>query len=223
MSLLPNKKKRKGENGNAIGSSTNSDGDIDIFSDVADYSPLSLRDMQGRIHQLCHALPTTVPPLDPQDHDAIVAWAFAMQAVIIEFNLLLSCISAATYKWGSDRSGAADQNLNVLSAELGNAQDQINAAVSPRLSNVLAPVVDLVIDKVVVTKEGNEEVKQNYFTQKTVDPAYVKLCDDILCRNAGLLRQVVLANFHKIHTCIGDYLKVTMKDSHHDDTRGFSY
>jgi hypothetical protein len=219
-----NKKKRKADNnGSAIKkhSDNNSSTSSTLFSDVADYSPLSLQDMQVRILELCHALPTTLPVRE--HHDSIVAWASAMQAVIIECNLLLSCIAAATYKWGSERSGAADQNLNVLSAELGNAQDQINAAVQPRLTNVLAPSVDLVVDKVVTTVgEDGKEIKQNYYIHEPVDPAYMTLCDDVLCRNARLLRQVVLANFQKIHTCIGDYLKVTMKDSQHD-SRGFSY
>ena len=212
----------KNNNNNSSSSTTTTTSSTALFSDIADYSPLSLQDVQVRILELCHELPTYLP--NRYEPDSIVTWALAMHGVIIECNLLLSCIAAATYKWGSERSGAADQNLNVLSVELGNAQDQINSAVSPRLTNVLAPSVDLVVDKVITTigEDGNE-IKQHYYIHEPVDPTYKTLCDDVLCNNARLLRQVVLANFQKIHTCIGDYLKVTMKDSHHDSRSCFSY
>lgn len=189
-----------------------------------DYDALSLQDIQTRIGQLCCRVPR-VPEegLDEKNNEAVRDWATQLQAVIEEFNLLLCCVSAATYKWGSERSGAADQNLSVLSAELSNAQDQISSSVTPRLTNLLAPVVDLVIDKTITTKnDKGEEIKQNIFTRKQVDPDFLRLCATILCRNAKLLRQVVLANFHKIHKCIGDYLQAHKKDTQHD-SRGFAY
>jgi len=173
---------------------------------------------------LCRKVPT-VPDggIDPADDGAVNAWAGRMQAVIEEFNLLLCCVSAATYKWGSERSGAADQNLGVLSGELGNAQEQISNSVSTRLTNVLAPVVDLVIERTVTTKDDKtgEEIKVNHFVREKVDPSFLRLCNDILCRNAPMLRQVVLANFHKINKVIGDYSKATKKDCQND--RGFAY
>lgn len=136
-----------------------------------------------------------------------------MQTIIEEFNLLLCCVSSATYKWGTDRSGAADQNLALLSNELGNAQDQISTSVSPRLSNVLAPVVDLVTKESITTKDENGvERKVNYFGQEENDPMFIQLCTDILCRNAVMLRHVLLTNFHKVRKCIDDYLKATKKD-----------
>ena len=120
-------------------------------------------------------------------------WAAQLQAVLEEYNLLVCCVATATYKWGTDRSGAADQNLNLLNAELASSQDSISSTVTPRLTNVLAPVVDLVIDKTVTTtttahgtsssndkndnnkndnkddegqQQHHEEIKQNYFTRK---------------------------------------------------------
>lgn len=187
------------------------------------YELLSLGDIQQRVNQLCHRVPK-VPSagLDPNDEAAIRDWASILQTVIEEFNLLVCCISSATYKWGSERSGAADQHLSVLSAELGSSQEQITAMVTPRLTNVLAPVVDLVVDKVITTKEGEVETKQNVYTREPVDPEFMILCRRILSRNANLLRQVCLANFHKIHRCVGDYLLAQSKDSQ-SDARGFSY
>mmetsp|Transcript_8849 Transcript_8849/g.14723 ORF Transcript_8849/g.14723 Transcript_8849/m.14723 type:complete len:217 (-) Transcript_8849:140-790(-) len=187
------------------------------------YESLSLEDIQHRVNQLCHRIPK-VPPtgLDPDDEDSILDWASELQTVVEEFNLLVCCISPATYKWGSERSGAADQHLGVLSAELGSCQEQISSTVTPRLTNILAPAVDLVVDKIVVTMEGEIETKQNVYTSKQIDPEFAILCRRILSRNAKLIRQVCLANFHKMHRCIGDYLQAQMKDSQHD-SRGFSY
>lgn len=156
------------------------------------------------------------------DEDSIRDWAAQLQAVLEEFNLLVCCIATATYKWGTDRSGAADQNLSLLSGELGASQEQIASAVTPRLTNVLAPVVDLVIDKTVKTTDSQgREVKENHFTRKLVDPDFVELCHAILVRNAPLLRQVVLSNFHKVMKVLNDYLKAQQNDTQH--SRGFTY
>jgi hypothetical protein len=204
------------------------------------YSPVTLAEIRSRIV----ALMDRVPPVEgdvlarEQSHE----WAAALQAVIEEFNLLLSLVSAATYKWGTDRSGAADQNLGLLSGELMASQDQISSTVTPRLTNILAPVVDLVIDRteIIITSSSspkgdddkgddddtsnnnNKTVKQNYFAQKQVDPEFLNLCRTILGRNAKLIRQVCLANFSKVAQCIGDFLHAQEKDSQHD-SRGFSY
>eukprot|EP00568_Trieres_chinensis_P013695 CAMPEP_0183292962 /NCGR_PEP_ID=MMETSP0160_2-20130417/1837_1 /TAXON_ID=2839 ORGANISM="Odontella Sinensis, Strain Grunow 1884" /NCGR_SAMPLE_ID=MMETSP0160_2 /ASSEMBLY_ACC=CAM_ASM_000250 /LENGTH=245 /DNA_ID=CAMNT_0025454007 /DNA_START=59 /DNA_END=796 /DNA_ORIENTATION=- len=188
------------------------------------YVPLTLSEIKSEVYELRAKVPR-IPEggLNPDDEDSVRCWAKRMQAVIEEFNLLLSCVSSATYKWGSDRSGAADQNLTVLSGELGNAQEQIASSVNHRLSNVLAPVVDLVIKKTVTTKneETGEEVKVNHFIQERVDPDFLRLGVESLCRNAPMLRRVVLANFHKVDSVIIDYTKATKKDSSHD--RGMAY
>jgi hypothetical protein len=141
-----------------------------------------------------------------------------MQAVVEEFNLLLCCVATATYKWGTDRSGAADQNLSMLSSELGNAQEQISSAVTPRLSNVLAPVVDLVEKKAVksTNKETGEETTIKEYSREIVDVAFLQMCSEILCRNAKMLIHVVLTNFSKIDKVILDYQKATQKDCQHD-------
>ena len=57
---------------------------------------------------------------------------------------------------------------------------------------------------------------------RKVDLDFLKLCDEILARNAGMLRTVVLANFLKVEKSIGDYVKACEKDRSHD-SRGFSY
>lgn len=204
---------RKSKNGSSVNGN-----DSSAQEDSSNYEALSLADIRARIAQLRTRVPL-VPPegLDASNETEIKDWATQLQAVVEEFNLLLCCISAATYKWGSERSGAADQNLSVLSGELANSQDQISSTITPRLTNVLAPVVDLVVDKTIITKnEKGQEVKQNYFSRQEVDPAFLVLCRSILRRNAALMRQVVLANFHKIDKCIGDYLAATQKDSQHD-------
>lgn len=190
------------------------------------YDTYSLEDIRSKIQSLCSRVPE-IPENkfavsdDEKDLDekAIKDWAAQLQAVLEEFNLLVCCIATATYKWGTDRSGASDQNLSLLSGELGSSQEQIASAVTPRLTNVLAPVVDLVIEKVVKTKDANgNETKENHFTRKLVDPDFVALCNEILVRNAPLLRHVVLSNFSKLLQVLNDYLKAQKNDTQH--TRG---
>jgi len=191
---------------------------------IENFTPLTLLDIYTKVSILASRVPN-VPAngLDSNNIDSVKKWATQMQSVIEEFNLLLCCVSAATYKWGSDRSGAADQNLTVLSNELGNAQEQISSSVTPRLTNILAPVVEIVIKKVVSKKnELGDDIRENEFMREDVDPAFLSLCVCIICRNATMLRQVVLTNFHKIQDCINDYLKATKKDN--ESERGsFAY
>jgi hypothetical protein len=227
-------KKRKASKGNDDSSdaqkskSDNGDGD---------FSMLTLEDIQAKMEDLCDR----VPPIPEGnfgvtketngntslkstiDESLTKEWAAQLQAILEEFNLYMCCVATATYKWGTDRSGAADQNLNLLSGEMVASQDQISSTVTPRLTNVLAPVVDLVVEKTVTTKKGGDglEVKENHFARKLVDPDFLSLCHRILARNAPMLRQVVLSNFHKIITALKDYLNAQKNETQH--SRGFTY
>lgn len=214
-------KKRKAD------SSSKKSNNADASTSIEGFSPLSLDDICTKIQNLA----TKVPAI-PDDtfgltkgelHEALIKeWAATLQTILEEFNLVICCVATACYKWGTDRSGAADQHLSLLSGELGSSQEQIVATVTPRLTNVLAPVVDLVIEKVVTTKNGlGHEVKENKFIQKFVDPDFVELCHRILARNAHMLRQVVLSNFQKILKALNDYLKAQKNDTQH--SRGFTY
>mmetsp|Transcript_11718 Transcript_11718/g.16743 ORF Transcript_11718/g.16743 Transcript_11718/m.16743 type:complete len:252 (+) Transcript_11718:68-823(+) len=204
------------------------------------YEPLSLKDIQIRVLKLCERVPR-VPErgIDPDNLEEIEVFATKLQICIEDFNLLVVCVSTATYQWGGERSGAADQNLTLLSGEISNSQEHLANTVTPRLANVLAPVVNLVTEKTVVVKENNgesdtntngngngngnsssssgeREIRENIFKREKEDPYFWKLTRQILARNAPMLRQVVLASFHKTVTCIGDYLQAQSKDSQHD-------
>ena len=115
-----------------------------------------------------------------------------------------------------------------------------NTRVSPRLRNVLTPVVDLVVEKTITSKakrpkrpengdekmcDGEEfemvEVKTNVFTHHLEDPDFVHLCYEILARNAPMLRVVVLSNLQKMIKCIKDYLAAHTNDTRHH--REFAY
>ena len=211
-----NNRKRKANNdtgGSSLKSSKVKD-DNTLGNGFEDYS---LEDIRSKIRSLAERVPQ-IPSEKFSEHDfdeeLVKEWAGQLQSVLEEFNLLVCCVATATYKWGTDRSGAADQNLNLLSGELASSQEQIASTVTPRLTNVLAPVVDLVIEKVVTTKndQGNE-VKENQFARKLVDPDFVKLCHGILARNAVLLRQVVLSNFQKLLKVLKDYINAQKNDS----------
>ena len=213
------------------------------------YQPVSLQDIHDRIVELCRRVPpvpvsgfalledegkaqpkdtartATIPVAQtpcPYDKAQIRAWAAALQTVLEEFHLIVALVSAATYRWGTDRSGAADQNLGLLSNELARSQEQILGRVSPRINDVLAPVVSLLTDKTVTTKTDTAEIKQNYFIQVHEDPDYVHLCYAAAARNAVTMRQVVLANFDKLLQSLQDYLQAQTNDSQHD-ARGFVY
>jgi hypothetical protein len=205
-------KKRKADNNN---NANNNDGCKKPKPTTGGYQLLTLGEIRDAILALMERVPSSDENLE---HDTqIYTWAATLQAVIEEFNLLACCISAATYKWGSDRSGAADQSLSLLSGELQASQEQISTSVTPRLSNILAPVVDLVVDKSISTtnNENHLKTKQHVYTQKVVDPSFSQLCFTILKRNAKMIRQVVLANFFKVATCIGDYLQAQEKEHAH--------
>ena len=216
------RRSKKQKNGNGNG---NSDSQNDIqqatanTEEIKSFQPLTLSEIKSSIENLSTRIPI-VPSsgLDPDNHDQVREWALSMQAIIEEFNLLLTCISTATYKWGSDRTGAADQNLALLSNELANSQEQISASVTQRLTNVLAPVVELVTKETIVKKVKDEKTGEeyerriNHFTREDNDPNFIHLCNLILCRNAVMLRHVVLTNFHKVGKCIQDYLTATQKD-----------
>ena len=65
------------------------------------------------------ALMDRVPQVEKNDAGVLASekcheWAAQLQAVIEIFNLFLSLVSAATYKWGTDRSGAAQSKLGTL-------------------------------------------------------------------------------------------------------------
>lgn len=118
-----------------------------------------------KFNKLPKDLPKTIPDYDVRRTAAenvemyapIKAFAAKLQVAIEEYNLLLSLVSAATYKWGVDRSGASQQNLSVMSAELQTAQEVISNVVSARLSNVLCPAVDILIGEVEIVREGKSD------------------------------------------------------------------
>ena len=226
--------------------------------DDADFTALTLQDIHDRIKDISKQIPTIpeggfyaegsspnetsgVIGQPPQNLKKILlkSWACQMQCALEELGLVLCCVSTATYRWGTDRSGAADQNLNLLNEELNSTQEQISAKVSPRLRNVLTPVVDLVVAKTIATKakrpkssengdnkagEGEDEIvetKTNVFTHHLEDPDFVHLCYEILARNAPMLRVVVMSNLQKMLRCITDYLAAHTNDAQHH--REFAY
>jgi hypothetical protein len=175
-----------------------------------------------------------VVPLPAQpcgfDKVAIRAWAVAMTHVIEEMSYLLPNISIATYQWGTNRSGAADQNLQLLLTEIARSQDQINNKVAPRLNDVLCPVVTLLTDRTVTTKSmtgrsledgGEIETKQNYFRHAYEDCEYVELCYNSVGRNAIYMRHLLLANLDKMISALNDYETADGKDK--DSSRDFVY
>jgi hypothetical protein len=195
------------------------------YPKIINYHPLTLVDIRNRIIDLYPRVPTIPEEGLSEDGTAVFDWASKTQIVIEEFNLLLSCVSPVTYKWASDRSGAADQNLCVLSGELSNIQEQISTCLSQRLSNVLEPVVSLVIKSTTihVDQESGVKTRTNEFAREVVDPVYLKMNCNFVRRNAIMLRQVILANFHKAAACIKDYMDASQNDNQIDHQRSFAY
>ena len=193
--------------------------------------PIQQRDDNGDNNNNTSFLPKAQKDIvSPHDKERVRSWARTLQTVLEEYNLLLSLVSPSTYAWGTDRSGAAEQNLNILSQELIRSHEQLLARVAPRLNDVLAPVQTLVTAKTVTTKQTNpvtgleEETKQNFFVNAAEDPDYVELCFSSTANNAVLLRQVVLSNLEKTCAAIKDYLTASAKDSQQDQaSRSFAY
>lgn len=253
----PSTKKTKKEKKKLSADTKNSESNS---KEKTDFSILKLAEIRAQIESLCKRVPVIpegnfiVSNDDNGNSDqngkidngepiideiATRNWAAQLQIILEEFNLYICCVGTATYKWGTERSGASDQNLTLLLSEMSSSQEQISTAVTPRLTNLLAPVVDLVIEKTVTYKRERTintsdetctdkdpkptmtEVKENHFTRKLVDPAFLSLCHRILARNAPLLRRVVLSNFHKILSAMKDFLKAQENDQQH--SRSFTY
>lgn len=142
------------------------------------FQPISLSQIQLRIKVLLDKLPSSsVLPEIPPDYNIIdshqsnkhnsqqhqyyyppiKSFASSLQIIIEEYNLLLSLVSAATYQWGVDRSGASQQNLSVMNSELQQCQEVIASVVSGRLSNVLCPAVDVMIGRVEIVKKSDDD------------------------------------------------------------------
>lgn len=196
--------------------------------------PLTLVQIKDRVHKLVSRIPP-ISEVAENDIKSQQAWAIKLHAILEEFNLCLSSVSPCTYRWSSERSGAADHNLAHLSAELSNAQDQLSSVISNKLSNVLCPVVDLVTaeTKIVTTKsfkskknnsvdgtaengehDGEEEIKiqTNTLKREIVDPGFHQLCGNSLFRNAEMITRVLRANLEKAVKVIGDYIKDRNKE-----------
>ena len=155
--MTPSAKKRKaGEADGAAVRNGKKAAKTETELDSEDFTPLSLDDIRLKVKSLCGRVPKI--PEDQFgangstiDETNVKEWAAQLQAVLEEFNLLVCCVATAAYKWGTDRSGAADQNLSLLSGELGSSQEQIASTVTPRLTNVLAPVGKLSCSNKVIT------------------------------------------------------------------------
>jgi hypothetical protein len=155
------------------------------------------------------------------DKTALKQWAIEMQHCIEQVGYVLPNVPVATYQWGTHRSGAADQNVQLLCSELARSQDQIQQKVSPRLNDVVCPVVTILTNKTITTKHENTETKQNYFIHTYEDADYVELCYISLGRNAKHLRHLLIANVDKMLSALHDYVSADSKDK--DSVRDFVY
>lgn len=203
------------------------------------FTPWTLQDIHDKLLQLITKVPsvpdfTEEKEAPPNDNDETLIHASlacdyskpkvrhfcqSLQTILEEYHLLIAAVSAATYQWGTDRSGAADQNLNVLSAELVRSQENINNRVSNRLNEVLYPVSTILTRRTVTTHHddnqtngnngggGGGEVKTNHFVKVYEDVDYVNLCYNVVGRNADNLRHLLIANIDKCTRAIHDYLK----------------
>jgi len=131
----PVSKKRKIATKSSSSTSTSSDSSAKKSTnqnlDQNGFKTLSLSDLKKSAEAIHERVPPESMPDDTTE--SVRAWARQMQAVLEEFNLLIACVSPSTYKWGTDRSGAADQNLSLLFSEINSAQDQISSSVTTRI------------------------------------------------------------------------------------------
>ena len=220
----------------------------------ANFTPCTLPDILNRLHSLMDALPKEIPAVPDElsgdngdttaQHAIIKSFASSLQIVIEQYNLLLSLVSSATYKWGVDRSGASQQNLSVMASELAQCQEMISGTVSGRLSNVLCPAVDVLVGEVEIVRDNNvintgddesggrkkrrlnttsdsklnqtNERRINHYIRAQVDPAYVHLSHVILARNGEMIRHTVATSIYTAQKVIRDYLNAMKKDEGHN-------
>ena len=108
-----NKKRKAEDTPETASKKSNKSDELEIDS----FEPLTLEGIRDKIRDLSERVPAvpedTFGLNDVLQESVIREWAATLQAVLEEFNLLVCCVSTATYKWGTDRSGAADQNLSL--------------------------------------------------------------------------------------------------------------
>jgi len=184
----PNKRKKRDNETNGANKKLQ-----ELASKIPKNSPnsgfqlLSLDDISEKVLGLIDLIPRLPEGGFPDDkHETVKPFAHQLQSTLEQFNLLCICMTPATYTWSSNRSGAMDQNLSVLSSEISSVQDQISSSVSNKISNVLAPVVDLVISHTEVEKSEvdgenkSKEIRTNKFSRELVDPEFLKLASKVL-------------------------------------------
>lgn len=153
---------------------------------LSSFQPLTLEDIRSRIQSLCERIPaipngqfkslalrqgtTTTTTNDDEEvvNDEILVKSFAtqLQIVLEEFELLACCINMATYQWGTERSGASDQNLSLLKGEWSSTQQQIASMVTPSLVYFLHPDLDLVVEKTTTTTTTTTSSSDTNTTQQ---------------------------------------------------------
>ncbi|KAL3794381.1 hypothetical protein HJC23_012918 [Cyclotella cryptica] len=135
------------------------------------FQPCTLPEIQARLKALMEQMPKEIPPIPTEEFEVndeatsknteiraqIKSFASQLQQTIENYNLLLSLVSSATYKWGVDRSGASQQNLSVMVSELQQCQEMISSSVSGRLSNVLCPAVDVLVGEVEIVRGDGDD------------------------------------------------------------------
>ena len=190
------------------------------------FTPMTLYEIKSAIIDLSSEIPSkeSCSSLDPNNKAIVYEWAMSMRITIEELTLLLSLTPAATYTWGTKKTGAQDQNSLLFDTESIEAQNNIARVITNRLGPVLNYDEEMCTKKEMTCtnqEDGKKTTTYEYYYTMS-QPNYVDYCYTLLCRKAVMMRHVLLSEMHRCVKCLQDYLDEMEKDGTNDEEGGNS-
>lgn len=191
------------------------------------FKQYTLQDICNKIKNLSKQVPRSyrAESINPNSVTQVKEWGESIEYLTDEYYLLYHCVLSATYKWGTQRSGAADQNLEILNNGLETANRMINNAVKRDMTqDTLAPRKYKYLSKIVETKDKKRGGRtRTYIYGNDIEEEHIqRYIAKGLSRHAPLQRQVLLSAFDLSCRCINDYLEASKNDEQ-VHISGFSY
>jgi len=176
---------------------------------ASNFTPYTIKELHKQVDEWANR---ELPAL-PENDAATKDFCNELRKHVETFQFLTVAILTTSYTWPSKRSGAAEQQLGHLQSEIGNIQDTFNSLISARISNILVPVSELVVDE--IHKEG--ETKKYKYRSVVADPEYHLLSMDGVQRNAKWMLYTLQSQWNKLSTVLTDFQTAMLEDSSHQN------
>ena len=185
------------------------------------FKQYTLEDICNKIKDLSQRVPraSRAELIDPNSPTQVREWGESIEFLTDEYHLLYHCVLSATYKWGTQRSGAAEQNLDILIQGLETANRMINDAVKRDMTqDTMAPRKHKFLSNIVETEDkATGKITRTYIYGNDIEDEHIqRYIAKGLSRNAPLQRHVLLSAFDLTCRCMNDYIEASKKDNQTD-------